>query len=122
MTGDMNINLEDGKPVLTYDRDYTSKSKALLLLFLKPGSWFFNPKLGNKVFSLIGKPKTAFAVDAVISSFRQTLKILLDKKSVKKIEIQAENDIVDPHRINTIIQITELDGSITEIPLSLPVY
>lgn len=121
MFNSLNINLENGKPVFTYDTDYTSKSNALLLLFLKPGSWWFNPKLGNKVFSLISNPKITLMVDAVISSLTQTLKILLDKKKVKKIEIQAENDSVDPHRINTRIQITELDDSITVIALPLTI-
>lgn len=121
MTGSLNINLENGKPVFTYDKDTTIKSNALLLLLLKPGSWWFDPKLGNKVYTLISKPKTALMVDAVISSLNQTLKILLDKKRAKKIEIQAENDSVDQHRINTTIQITELDGSITVIALPLTI-
>lgn len=122
MIDSQNINLESGKLVFTHDIDTTSKSKALLLLFLKPNSWWFDPKLGNKVFSLISKPKTALTVDAVRRSLNQTLKILLDKKTVKKIEIQVENNALDPHRIDTIIQITEIDGSITEISLSLPIY
>lgn len=122
MTGSQNIDLENGKLVFTYEIDPTSKSKALLLLFLKPDSWWFNPKLGNKVYLLISKPKTALTADAVKSSLNQTLKILLDKKTVKKIEIQAENDEIDPYRINTIIQITELDGSVTEIPFTLPIH
>lgn len=122
MTGSQNINLENGKLVFTYDIDTTSKSKALLLLFLKPGSWWFNPKLGNKVFLLIGKPKIALTVDAVRRSLNQTLKILLDKKTVKKIETQAENNVFDPHGIDTTIQIIELDGSVTEIPFTLPIH
>lgn len=104
---DFQINLGRGQStgVLTWTKNTDIRSNIYFSLFIKPGSWFFDPTWGNKLWNIrkINDSNLLLAKQYT----EESLQWLISTGKAASIEVVAEKDSYDINRINLKITVQQ---------------